>query len=185
MDIPNPRLDFKPTATRLTRLGLFGNTLRTWDTPFQVPPDLRTSILFAIRYKEPGGPFVTELTHDQLISHWMEASGSRYVSEAAPHSRITIQGEYSRFAFNEPYFYYSYAKTSQREALYSSLPCLEARGMTALALLRYHLSPYSLVELDDIFEGWPLAIVELACFDHDVGHRPCRNTIIWEVREGY
>jgi len=181
----NPPLDRKSEVSRLLRLGLFGNKLRDWPDPDAVPRILHQSMLFAVRFLEPGRPFRTDMAWPELLRYWTKHPYPRYVAEAAPHSRILIQGEFARYAFGLPYFFYSFAKTPQREALADHSNCHDAWGSRALEIIRHYLSPQSQAELDDIFEGWPEAVVELSAFDCHLGDRPGRNAIIWEVRAGY
>jgi hypothetical protein len=44
------------------------------------------------------------------------------------------------------------------------------------------MDPSSRDDLDALFDLYPDAAVEFACFPHNLGIFPHRNTVIWEVR---
>jgi hypothetical protein len=56
-------------------------------------------------------------------------------------------------------------------------------GLAARMLLRKHLNPSSLADLEALLERYPGHVVELSACDRCFGTVPGRNAIIWEVRK--
>jgi hypothetical protein len=56
------------------------------------------------------------------------------------------------------------------------------RGLAGLMVLRRHLNPSSLADLDVLRERYPGAVVELSACDRSIGRVPGRNAVVWEVR---
>lgn len=55
-------------------------------------------------------------------------------------------------------------------------------GLAARMLLRRHLNPNSLSDLDDLLGLYPGHVVELSALDVCFGVWPDRNAVVWEVR---
>lgn len=55
-------------------------------------------------------------------------------------------------------------------------------GTAARMLLRRHLNPNSLADLESLFDRWPGHVVELSAADRCFGTVPHRNAVVWEVR---
>lgn len=167
------------------QLGAFGNKLKTWTTPAQVPGiRYRTSTAkrdLALRSKITGGPFYPRLTWDEVDARW---NPDFYVCEMAPHDHEIVQGEIQRDA-GGLYFYYTFLQETMRVAM--KYPCAwrEMRGYKVNLYLQSVMLPLSWIELQDCLDLHPDAVVEFTVFDYFVGDRPGRNTIIWECRSHY
>lgn len=57
-------------------------------------------------------------------------------------------------------------------------------GVAARNLLRKHLNPNSLADLEAVFDLYPGHVVELSALDRCIGTVPLRNAVVWEVRDG-
>lgn len=58
----------------------------------------------------------------------------------------------------------------------------QLEGLAARVMLRKHLNPSSLADLEAVLERWPGHVVELSAIDRCLGTVPGRNAIVWEVR---
>lgn len=169
----------KVSQTHHWRLGLFGNKLRTWSRPEDIPKALRNSGHFSLRALVPGGKFQHHLDFFTMRNRW---TPDYYICEPVDAENLLIQGELWMGIGGYEAFYSHTPGFTCREAM--TVPGLMqwAQGMRAKLMFQAELSPYSWDDVQKIFEEWPNAIIELSCFDHDLGEMPCRNTIIWEVR---
>ncbi len=178
MLIPNKR-----TMYDLYNRGLFGNGLKNYSTLKECLDN--ADGLVGVRCRSIGGPCIAMKTPAELqeamnalfAQGWQE---SDFIYGQSPdHHHQVIQGEIMR-SENHYDLTYTTVKDAMRPALHKETK--HAQGITAIALLKYHLWPASyddLMELLDIYDG---AVVEFTAFDRDVGTCPNRNTVIWEVR---
>jgi len=59
----------------------------------------------------------------------------------------------------------------------------EAFNLEARMLLRLHLSPPSLDDIDGLLDMFSEHVVEFSAYECFLGDIPGRNAVIWEVRE--
>jgi len=175
-------LKHKTDVARLWRLGAFGNKLRSWGHPDEIPLDLRKQIGFSLRSIRPGGNFQHNLPYETMAQRW---TPEFYICEPVPDQDRLVQGELM-LTTKGWYFVYSYEPCTLREALTrQDRTVFQFTGWPYRYYLEGVMSPLSFIEVQDCFEQWPDAVIELTVFNRDVGDRPGRNTIIWEVRDGY
>lgn len=55
-------------------------------------------------------------------------------------------------------------------------------GVSARMLLRRHLNPNSLADVEAVFERWPGHVLELSAVEGCIGVVPHRNHVVWELR---
>jgi hypothetical protein len=172
-------LKSKQSVVRLLRLGFFGNTLRTWAAPSDMPKELwkDQSLPWSLRSLKPGGQFIHRIPFKEMLAHW---TPDYYVCEPADDNDVLIQGEIFRCA-SGLHLTFSYAKTTLREAMRRHT--LRANGIDVHQVLRPVMSPESWDEIMDCLDLGGSPVVEFTVFNHYIGDRPWRNTIIWEVRE--
>jgi hypothetical protein len=176
-------------------LGAFGNKLRTWASPFDIPRDvyLVPGKLFSVRSCKAGGRFLHRLLYAELLHYWnemwVEEWHNYYVIDPAPDELRLLQGELVRGdAFRCDWqLYYRRVEcgdiTSLREEMRWPSRLSVAYGSQALGILQSVMSPMSWQELCDNVAQYPDAIYEISVFGQDVGDRVGCNALIWEVRE--
>ena len=169
--------------------GLFGNHLRQWDKPKDVPLDV-PEVMIRWRGKGSGGPAVPT-TRAKLIDDWIVVAlqyglqgndDALYVSERCPDHKLTFQGEFMDAPeFGGYYGHFSREKTYQRAAL--KLPtAFHEVGHRAKLLCRSYMDHDSYDNLLTLLDTYPMHVVEFSCFSVRLGSLR-RNTIFWEVRK--
>ena len=104
------------------------------------------------------------------------------VDEQAPDDLSTLKGEVMRP--NMDYLYMRYDQTPGLRMRQAYPTMKHIWGLKAVNLLKRHLDAPSWDCLQDIFDRYPNAIVELTCYSKSVGIFGW-NTIFWEIRIGY
>jgi hypothetical protein len=173
--IPN-----KARAYELYLAGEFGNKLRTWAnveefrrSGFAGEVSIRNAKIpnWKTRYRVPAAE-AREVTVD----------GATF-NESAPDDHLTLQGEVARTAELGLYLRYSTEPNlKMKEAMAQPK---HATLLRAAAFLSVHLWPSSLDDLYELLDRFPDATVEFSAFSCAVGDCLYRNTIFWEVRDGY
>lgn len=165
--------------------GVFGNKLLSWpnvqawaESGFKGRVGLRynglTGMGFIAYDLEPAQVF-------GQVDQWL-LKGADYnlirPGESAPDSSILFQGEVQRSTDYLDLFW-SPLKTQMRVALKEGQPL---SGLPVVMKLRQAMTPASYDDLSILLEEHPGAVVEFGVYDHNLGSRPGRNTLIWEVR---
>jgi hypothetical protein len=90
-----------------------------------------------------------------------------------------MQGEIAR---SEYYFNltYTFEKAPMRIAF--ARDQWYTTGLKAKALVEKYMDANTLNDLQELWDVYPEAVIEFTCFDCNIGTKPHRNTIIWEVR---
>jgi len=164
----------------------YWNRPQVWPSPDVVPAAMRDQE-FGIRYLVPSGPFRGHMNYQELLKEWNARlpvfKDLMYVCGAAPDDSRVIQGELTQCPGGY-YFHGSTGKTTVREAMLDG-SAFDWSGFTPAAALRQEMTPESWQDIQEIFDLWPDAIIEFTVFSKCFGHKPNRNTVIWEVRVGY
>lgn len=199
---PRSKATFRERSERL----VYGNCLRTWRVDVDgFPADFSGRL--GVRFNRPGGPFRTGMTLDEARAYvqTLNVRGytprDYYLSEAAPHDELRIQGEISRSA-DGLYLRWSALKTDMRRALEEDSH--HAFGLEADARLRDACWPRSYQMLMDVLDvlaapqaraedlerlqrpltyGGHEAIIEFSAFSCALGRIPGHNVLIWEYRD--
>ncbi len=172
-------LDTKRKFYSAQAKGLTGNALYVWHSV----EEWRASGYggpVALRSTTPGGKFMPFITLAAIRRTFV--AGQHMICAHAPDDYLTIQGEMQR-------------STSYLDLHYSTVPGLTMRealpkygkhtsGLMALHLLRSHADAASYDDLWDLLDTYPGAVIEFSTYPFPVG-RCNRNTIIWEVRQGF
>lgn len=173
----------KTQMYEMLRAGLFGNTLRTWDTEEAYLASGyrgRTSL----RCKQPGVTFRHGLSHDEVLVAYHQCfegcNPSEFVfCESAPDWAVTIQGEVQR-GWEGLTLTGSHDKSNNREAMRNKP--FQLYGLVAQITLQEFMDPASYDDVMELLELYPDHVVEFSTFSVSLGSIPGRNTVIWEVR---
>jgi hypothetical protein len=119
-----------------------------------------------------------------MFAEWKARGRPFIMDDGAPNDRTTIQGELCRtykglegfIAVADPVGLPP-MRISMAQGLHRTYRRLEVR-----LLLEKFMDPASRDDVDALFEIYPDAAIEFACFDRMAGYLRGRNTIIWEVR---
>ena len=171
----------------ILRRGVFGNSLRTWESldDFLFDTDQYDGPMGVRCSDAPNAPFITDLSVADAIdkAHLFESQGHSVVLyEASPKKWITIQGEATvTRGYNDLWVEYTTKRKHMRAALAEERIML--CGGPAWSLLRRHLWEPSYDEMVRLFDLWPGHVVEFTAFAVAVGNFKGRNCVFWEVRE--
>lgn len=111
-----------------------------------------------------------------------DAEGRKYsLDSAVPNPEVTLIGEVCQTWRGLEGFLAIRSKLPMRATAAAGL-FRSYQGLTVHLLLREFMDPSSRDDLDALFDLYPDAAVEFACFPHNLGIFPHRNTVIWEVR---
>lgn len=171
--------------------GRFGNKLRTWRTYSEILEDVaadRFDGLVTMRTTLGGGGPTEYNLPIQFIPAfqrlWKETKNISpdliRFNENAPDDRLLIQGYVKRTEAGLE-FWHSFLKTKMNTALKKAgkrAYCLEAH-----MLLKEFLNGPSYDDLEELLDAFPDRVVELSCYEMDVGNIPNRNTVFWEARD--
>lgn len=167
----------------LMRAGCLGNTLRNWKTKEEALAS--GCSLFGIREVGAAGGGrhyivpAKELGHHTFALH--RCGVSFIIDEAAPDTDVTLQGEVCRTERGWEGLLGIRTGHRMRESIARGL-LRPYRGLAVKLLLDQFLDPSSRDDIDAIFDLYPDSAVELASYPYKLGKLPCRNTVIWEVR---
>ena len=104
-------------------------------------------------------------------------------SELAPDHKTTLQGEIRRTAeFGWWMKYNDRPGLRMRDAMTEDFGVKRAEGLRALSLTRERMDGRSRDCFDELFDLYPDAVLEFACYEIGVGVLGW-NTITWEVRD--
>jgi len=173
----------KAQMYEMLRAGLFGNTLRTWDTEEAYLASGykgRTSL----RCKQPGITFRHGLSHEEVLVASRECfegcEPKEFIfCESAPDWAVIIQGEVQR-TWGGLTLTWSQAKSNNREAMRNG-PA-QSYGLKAKLLMMEFMDPASYEDVMELLELYQDHVVEFSTFSVSLGSIPGRNTVIWEVR---
>lgn len=161
--------------------GEFGNRPRTWDSlGALLVSDFDGRV--TVRSRRPGGPCrygvpVSALRDGLSLTDTADAT----FNESMPDHLLTLQGNVWLGYDGVQLEYSTEPNVGHRQATSEPLVRRAAR-LEALALLRKHLWPSDLEELDELLQRFPEAVVEFSAYRTSVGVLPRRNAVIWEVR---
>jgi hypothetical protein len=166
--------------------GILGNRTNLWRDPAAAYASGAPEIGFReIRPYGTAGKGAWEKVPRALVAEtaarWREAGRQFVMDDGAPDDKRTLCGEICR-TYRGWEGTLGVVRCPMREAMALGL-LLPRTGATVLALLDRYMDPSSRGDLDDLLELYPDAVVELSCFDVDVGIFPGRNTIFWETRD--
>jgi len=171
-------IKYKSSQNRLWRLGCFGNKLRTWSTPDEVPDHYKTGNLLSMRHNKPQGKFLYRLWWEDIRRLW---TPDYYIMESIDDTNRIVQGElYTTVRGWE--FWYSFKQGPLGTVTRSSALKLMF-GFQVQLYLQQIMYPLSYENLQELINQYPNAIIELSIFNQAVGDTPGNNTIFWEVRE--
>ena len=183
-----PSILYKSEYYALYEAGFFGNKARTWGSYDEIIKSGYNGTVSMrskkginrkmVRYRCPINEIQEEIMRWQKNGHPKEAIG---FNESMPDEYLTIQGELMRTDTGLFFLYSTLKETMNTSLEKESFRCW---GLEALSLVRAHISPASLSDMESILETFPNDIIEFSSYSVPVGDIPGRNTVIWEVR-GY
>jgi hypothetical protein len=183
------RLDNKRAFYRLWHAGAFGNKIRAWSRPEEVPQDFTGRIMLRAMNSPGGSALNRELPAREAVRVWKEDRAAGRLpewqgNETAPDDRAMLQGEILRDHEGLQVF----ATPRKAEDVGKLLRMRDVMpfarqytGLAAVLLLRRYLDPASLETVEELLNEWPDHVIEFTAFDGPLGTHN-RNTIIWEVR---
>ena len=168
--------------------GLLGNKLRSFELPEAVPDGVQRPEMIMLRsVVQPQVPIYAGKT-GKMLKLWKSLPAGCYqANETAPDEFATLQGEILEL----PGFgLYLGAFARERKHIGEMIQHREAmkravdyRNLSARTVLRHYLSPASYDDVQEVLELYPEHVIEFSTYAKNLGNRPGRNTIIWEVRK--
>jgi len=148
---------------------------------------------FTIRVAIPGWKGMYEVKKEDLARS-VELLCAQGVSEdkisfnqSMPDGELLLQGEIIDITDDESrglksgiHLTYTHVKKPMKEALKEKT--LHAHGPDVIRLLRRFLNEKSQRELQDLVNSFPNHAIEFSTYGVEVGDKPGRNTVFWEVR---
>jgi len=173
----------------LARVGLCGNTPRMWQCHTDYFNDLTAPDIVGVRFNKVGYPGIAKINYLNLHHLWrmgeLDLHGEYNITEIPSRVGSSLQGELG-WMKGRWTLYYCHELGYMRRQL--SDYGKHAFGWQALRLLKYHCSASEYDELMDLFEYYTVEqnypIIEFAVLKEPLG-RLRRNTVIWEIRNGY
>lgn len=140
----------------------------------------------AIRSRKPGGRCdywiepenVLQICNDRVQSG--EKAENMQFSAMAPDDKLKLQGYLMRSVSYYDLYYNDVPGFAMRDGLEKHGKYLQ--GLQAKLLVQRSCDPTSFDWIQHLFERFPNAVIEFACYDINFGVLPHLNTIIWEVR---
>ena len=183
-----PPVQTKQDFVRRYALGEFGNHSPTWGSLAEFIaykyPSTRVGLCH-IRNRIAGGPTWYSVPGEEVEHHWKQLvlhgadANNLYISLMAPTEQTLFQGEVIQDVGGLDLTYTTVAKP-MRDALHER--SLRARGIIAVALLRYYLCPRSYEWLQVLLDRYSHHAVEFSTYSRNWGTLPHYNTVFWEVR---
>lgn len=169
---------------RLWHAGLLGNRPHVFTN---IDDALRSGVP-QVAFREVGGgahngqwELVPRSAARATALRW-DAEGRRYsLDSAVPNQEVALIGEVCQTWRGLEGLLAIRSKLPMRATAAAGL-FRSYRGLMVQLLLREFMDPSSRDDLDALFDLYPDAAVEFACFPHNLGIFPHRNTVIWEVR---
>ena len=181
---PRSPINTKREFYSLYTSGRLGNTLRVWNRPEDVPTDFRGRIMLRPLNGRGGSVPTVELPAREAVAYWKKHRAYS-ANEVAPDEFATLQGEVWQ-APGGLYFFGRERKPEEVGVVLRMRDVLKTaqnfQGLTALLLLRKHLSPESFDNMRELLALYPDHIIEIAAYSLNVGKLLNQNTLIWEVR---
>jgi hypothetical protein len=177
----------KRDFARAWKRGILGNRLRVWAVLGEVPLDYHGRIMLR-EVARSGGGSAKEYPDGQACRVWARDPERFMANECAPDHCATLQGE--ALILPGGFQLFAWERTRAQAGRLLRMRDALARassysGISALHLLRKHADPSSVEDIFELLAEWPDAVVEFSCYSRHLGNRSGRNTIIWEVRQGY
>jgi hypothetical protein len=118
----------------------------------------------------------------EIYARWKAAGRTFVMDDGVPNDKTRMQGELVRRHLGiEGFLAVGTSIPPMRQSIAAGMHrhygYLETR-----VLLQQFMDPASRDDIDALFERYPDAAIEFACFSVNVGVIPGRNTMIWEVR---
>lgn len=167
----------------LWHAGLLGNKPRTWTEAVEAHTARPRRVGFR-QIGVAGGGAAEIVPTTEILStalRWQHRGWSYMIDETSPDEDVMLQGEVCLTTRGWEGLLGLRTGMRMRYAMERGL-LVPMRGLAVRALLRQHLDENSLNDVDELFELYPDAVIELASFPYFLGTLPRRNTIIWEVR---
>jgi len=185
-----PPVRDKQANFNLWTSGAYGNRLHAWPTVAAYRASGFPGRI-VLRYLGATGCGLCEYNLydseiDAIVEEWRKQGADPdlvMVNEAAPDYAVTLQGELFTGVTpdNRPdYFLYSTVVAHMRPALAARSRVVT--GLTTRMLLRQHMTPSSLADLDLLIDNYPDHVLEISVFRICLGDIPGRNSLVWEVR---
>lgn len=182
------RIASKKQMYALYEAGAFGNRLKSWPSM-----DAYLKSGFAkpavLRHMDKSFQTIYGLGRAEMIKAVKRLSG-RYrpegfkVNELAQDTKLVLQGEFLSImgiAGGGHHLHYSTLPAPMKIGL-SKAP-QNATGMDATRLIREKMTDYSWEDFCEARNNWPDHVIEFSIWSCNVGDRPGRNAVIWEVRD--
>ncbi len=178
----------KARMYRLLAAGAFGNTTPQYFSvaEWESSPDADRYPYWGVRTLVPGGPCRLYCPRDEV----RETATRPEFAAAGVNISVMIDAVLTVTLYADVYdspeglLVYCVEHPGKGASWRKVMPARgrELRGLAARQVLRKHLNPSSLADLDALFERWPGHVVELSACDRCFGTVPGRNAVVWECR---
>lgn len=178
----------KKQMYELLASGLLGNTTQQWFDfwEWNESPESQKYTWWGVRSLTPGGPCRLNCHREdvgQTVSDFASAGHQSNISVML--DRICLVTLWADI-WDSPSGVVVYGIEDPPEGgSWRALMPSQGRhwfGIEARMLLKRHLNPNSLADVEELFEQWPNHVLELSAIDRCMGIREHRNSISWELR---
>lgn len=182
----------KATNIHAFREGYFGNTLGTWDTLEEFLLSDEPNAAIRCKDSKGGGGFCRYIiARDQLQAEVQDLVqqgykvSDMYFNANPPHDGQILQFEYlhrsEQGCIVEPHMLYTFVNEPMRPAL--AKQSIHMKGHLACrSLIRQYMTDPSWTAFLEAVNRWPTHVLEVSCFNTNIGVVPGHNSIIWEIR---
>lgn len=168
--------------------GRLGNTIPQWFSlsAWQTDPIARHYRVWGVRTLTPGGPCRLYCPEDEVATTVEEYESNGHACNISVMidaiTEVTLYADV--FDSDTGITVYAVENPGKGASWRKVMPTLgrQYEGLVAKMLLRKHLDPSSLADLEALLERYPKHVVELSACSTCFGTVPGRNAVIWEVR---
>ena len=173
---------------RVWTSGGLGNRLRVWTLDAYLASSFGGRVTLRYLGGAGGGPCLYDLRRGDVpgaVDRLLREGWRRElltVNEGAPDDAILVQGEYLNDVLPGAVegFAFSRVRLKMRDALRESRE--EWTGLRGRFLLRSLMTPSSWADYDALLSLYPGHVLEVSVYSRNLGDRPGRNALVWEVR---
>lgn len=180
------KINSKTEMYALYEKGKFGNKLQTWTNLNELMhSDYQglVSMRYAGKWNNTSKVFgIPKSLAPEKSREWVKMGADPNLikfNETPDDTKLTVQGEVCG-SVNFLSLRYSHMKDRMSVAMKNDSH--HAEGMLALAIIKQHMDENSYADFEVLREEYPDSIIEFSCYSINLGERPNRNTIFWEVR---
>lgn len=178
----------KQAMYRMLAAGSFGNTIaQFFDVDeWEKSDDCRRFPVWGVRTQVPGGPCRLNCPREEV----RETAERPEYRAAGVNISMMIGATYPVTLWADVYdspagvlvYGVEYPPTGGSWRALMPIMGRHYEGVAARMLLKRHLNPNSLADVEAVFERWPGHVLELSAVEACIGVVPHRNHVVWELR---